>query len=144
MFWLLLNYFCAVSRPVFLTGPRSVTTRENFWSSQGLTNASTIVQIYPFIHPATPAARSSARAATHLPPRPPTSPPYKKRWVWLIIKSPSTARLFEMTFTSASALILAPCLPEGGTFVCVRGRESLASGIPASEPVHSCTQMFHN
>lgn len=49
-----------------------------------------------------------------------------------------------MTFTSASALILAPRLPEGGTFVCVSGRESLASGIPASEPVHSCTQMFHN
>lgn len=60
------------------------TTRENFWSSQDLTNASTIVQIYPFIHPATSAARSSARAATHLPPplpRPPTSPPYKKRGV---------------------------------------------------------------
>lgn len=76
MFWLLLNYFWAVSRPVFLTGPRSVTTRENFWSSQDLTNASSIVQIYPFIHPANPTARSTTRAAP--PPTPPTHQPTKR------------------------------------------------------------------
>ena len=101
--------FLTGSRLVFLTRTPSECRCVNMrlWSSQRLTNASTILHFFRFTQLSCPAARLPTRAPTHPPIHPVPRPTlqnmatmndnYTAGWM----KSQRTTRLFEMTFTSA-------------------------------------------